>query len=125
MPIFNLLKRCTALSFLWSLGLASAPYSQERPASPRPSEATPAARPATSPPVISPELLSDRRVTFRLRAPQAREVTVSGEWGGQPQALTKDEQGVWSATIGPLPPEIYGYNFTVDSSGLPIRAMPL
>jgi enterochelin esterase family protein len=53
-------------------------------------------------------------VTFRLRAPKANEVTVSGEWGGQPQALTKDEQGVWSATIGPLAPEIYGYSFSVD-----------
>jgi len=53
-------------------------------------------------------------VTFRLRAPQAREVTVSGEWGGKPQELAKDEQGIWSATIGPLAPEIYGYSFTVD-----------
>ena len=107
MTTFNLLKRCTALSFLWSLGLASALYSQDRPA-------PPPARPSTSPPVISPELLSDRRVTFRLRAPQAREVTVSGEWGGKPQELAKDEQGIWSATIGPLAPEIYGYSFTVD-----------
>jgi enterochelin esterase-like enzyme len=107
MTIFNLVKRCTALSFLGSLGVASALYSQDRPA-------PPPARPATAPPVISPELLSDRRVTFRIRAPKADEVTVSGEWGGQPQTLTKDEQGVWSATIGPLAPEIYGYSFTVD-----------
>jgi enterochelin esterase-like enzyme len=107
MTIFNLVKRCTALSFLGSLGVASALYSQDRPA-------PPPARPATAPPVISPELLSDRRVTFRIRAPKADEVTVSGEWGGQPRTLTKDEQGVWSATIGPLAPEIYGYSFTVD-----------
>jgi len=41
-------------------------------------------------------------------------VTISGEWARQPQALAKDEQGVWSVTIGPLAPEIYGYAFSVD-----------
>jgi len=114
MTILNLVNRCFVLSFVGSLGLASVLYSQERPASPQRPEATPPARPVTPPPVISPELLADRRVTFRVRAPKANEVTVSGEWGGTPQALTKDEQGIWSATIGPLAPEIYGYNFNVD-----------
>jgi enterochelin esterase-like enzyme len=28
--------------------------------------------------------------------------------------MTKDEQGVWSATIGPLVPDWYSYTFTVD-----------
>jgi enterochelin esterase family protein len=28
--------------------------------------------------------------------------------------LAKDEQGVWSVTVGPLAPEIYGYAFSVD-----------
>ena len=26
----------------------------------------------------------------------------------------KDADGVWSVTIGPLAPEIYAYNFTID-----------
>jgi len=34
----------------------------------------------------------DGRVTFRMRAPNAREVTVTGI--GMPLAMTKDEQGV-------------------------------
>jgi enterochelin esterase family protein len=63
---------------------------------------------------VSPEVHSDRRVTFRLRAPGAKEVTVSGEWGGGSQALTRDDQGVWSVTLGPLEPDLYGYSFSVD-----------
>lgn len=29
-------------------------------------------------------------------------------------ALSKDENGVWSTTVGPLEPELYGYTFVVD-----------
>ena len=29
-------------------------------------------------------------------------------------ALTKDADGVWSVTVGPLEPDIYEYHFTVD-----------
>jgi hypothetical protein len=28
--------------------------------------------------------------------------------------MEKDENGLWSVTIGPLEPEIYNYNFTID-----------
>jgi enterochelin esterase family protein len=64
-------------------------------------------------PIISPEVQPDGRVTFRLRAPQAREVSVAGEWGpGAP--MTRDTAGVWSVTVGPLNPDLYGYGFTVD-----------
>jgi enterochelin esterase-like enzyme len=64
--------------------------------------------------VKSPEIASDRRVTFRLRAPSATEVTVSGEFmsGGRP--LVKDSGGIWTFTTDPLPPEIYDYNFTIN-----------
>jgi enterochelin esterase-like enzyme len=72
------------------------------------------ARPARAPGIVSPELQADRHVTFRLRAPLAKEVTVSGDWGGGPTALTKDTEGIWSVTIGPLAPELYGYGFSVD-----------
>jgi len=64
--------------------------------------------------VRSPEVGPDRRVTFRLRAPQATEVTVSGEFQSGSVAMTKDSAGVWSVTVGPLKPEIYNYNFTID-----------
>jgi enterochelin esterase-like enzyme len=62
----------------------------------------------------SPEVQPDRRVTFRLRAPNANEVTMRGDWMSAAEKLTKDDQGVWSITLGPLAPAIYSYTFTVD-----------
>ncbi len=52
-------------------------------------------------PVRSPEVHPDRTVTFRLRAPQAAQVELSGEvlQGKPPQAMTKSSDGVWSITI--------------------------
>ena len=69
----------------------------------------------------SPDVHSDRRVTFRLRAPDAARVELIGEvlQGKGPQAMTKDAEGVWSVTIGPLPPEIWIYNFRIEGVDLP------
>jgi enterochelin esterase family protein len=53
-------------------------------------------------------------VTFRLRAPAATEVTLTGEFMKGSKPLEKDAGGVWSVTVGPIEPEIYNYNFTVD-----------
>ena len=33
---------------------------------------------------------------------------------GNPAAMTKDETGVWSVTVGPLAPGLYDYGFSVD-----------
>ena len=62
---------------------------------------------------VSPEVHADRTVTFRLRAPKAAEVSVSGEIGAAGK-MTKDDKGVWSVTVGPLAPNIYDYGFNVD-----------
>jgi enterochelin esterase-like enzyme len=72
------------------------------------------AQPAATP--VSPDVQSDRRVTLRLLAPKASEVTVSGDWlpAGASEKLTRDDAGVWSVTVGPLEPSIYIYSFTVD-----------
>jgi enterochelin esterase-like enzyme len=67
-----------------------------------------------APRVSSPEVLPDRRVTFRLAAPKASEVQVSGEFMRGSTNLEKNDDGVWSVTVGPLAPEIYHYNFTID-----------
>ncbi|HWA08743.1 MAG TPA: alpha/beta hydrolase-fold protein [Opitutaceae bacterium] len=64
--------------------------------------------------LASPEISADRRVTFRLSAPKATEVSVSGEFMAGSKALEKGADGVWSVTVGPIDPEIYYYNFTVD-----------
>jgi enterochelin esterase-like enzyme len=77
----------------------------------------PAGPPASRTPAVrSPEVHPDRRVTFRLYAPRATEVTVSGEFeaGAPAHKLTKDAQGIWSVTVGPFAPEIYEYDFIVD-----------
>jgi enterochelin esterase-like enzyme len=63
--------------------------------------------------LTSPEIGSDRRVTFRLRAPDAKTVMVSGDFGSDTN-MQKTDDGVWSVTVGPLDPEMYVYYFTVD-----------
>ena len=69
---------------------------------------------------VSPQVQADRRVTFRIRAPKASEVTINGDWmpPRTQEKLSKDESGVWSITLGPLEPGIAIYNFVVD--GVPI-----
>jgi enterochelin esterase family protein len=73
------------------------------------------------PAVRSPEVHGDRRVTFRLRAPEAARVELVGEVlrGTGPQVMTKSADGVWSITVGPLPPEIWIYNFRIEGVDLP------
>jgi len=70
------------------------------------------------PSVVSPEVHADRTVTFRFLAPSAREVALGADLDGTPHPMTKDSNGVWSVTVGPLPPEIYAYTFNAD--GLPV-----
>lgn len=68
---------------------------------------------AQSPAIVSPEVHPDKRVTFRYRAPNAKEVMMSLE-GAQRAAMQKDESGVWSITTAALEPDLYGYSFVVD-----------
>src|SRR4051812_48703721 len=56
----------------------------------------------------SPEVSADSRVTFRLRAPNAKEVAVTGLPGGR-LAMQRDDQGVWSITTEALKPDMYSY----------------
>src|SRR5438093_1437176 len=63
-------------------------------------------------PPAEPEIGPGGKVTFRLTAPKASEVSVTGEWG-KPEPMTKDANGVWSATLT-LAPNIYWYLFQVD-----------
>src|SRR5215212_10112553 len=75
---------------------------------------TPAPKNPTAPPVVSPEILPDGHVTFRLRAPNAKAVSVSGQFQKGPAPMTKDDAGLWSVTVGPVASDIYEYSFTVD-----------
>ncbi len=66
--------------------------------------------------LVSPEVQPDRRVTFRVRAPKASDVSLSMDYmpAGTREKMTKDSEGVWSVTIGPLDPTVYIYSFNVD-----------
>ena len=78
--------------------------------------------------VSSPQVNDDKSVTFRLVAPQADTVQVTGDFlpsekvqtpmgevdGPGKALLTKNEEGVWSFTTSALAPELYNYAFIVD-----------
>ena len=69
------------------------------------------------PAVISPEVSTDRRITFRILAPQAQQVRMNASDipnMGQTATLTKGDAGVWSTTVGPVEPGSYRYTFNVD-----------
>ena len=71
--------------------------------------------------LVSPEVHPDRTVTFRLRAPQASVVTLTGDWlatlatsTGGAIPMAKDSTGVWSVTTPPLEATVHLYFFTMD-----------
>ena len=64
--------------------------------------------------VISPQINADNTVTFRFRSPLSKEVKLSVQSEKAHVPMTKDTTGVWSATIGPVKPDIYPYHFLVD-----------
>ena len=74
------------------------------------------------PVVNSPEVLSDRRITFRVLAPDAQKVELRspgdipgvGGRGVAPPQLTKNAEGVWEGTFGPVPAGAYRYVFVVN-----------
>ncbi len=83
-------------------------------------------------PLVSPQIADDRRVTFRIFAPQASTVTVGGDINqglnhdattpgtvaSSPASgisMTKGAQGVWSGTSAlPMKPGAWRYHFVVD-----------
>ena len=99
-----------ALSAIFGAVLASSFSSESR------AQGTPQRTPTPNDTLVSTEVLSDRRVTFRIYAPKASEVTLRGDWMGttEPVKLEKNDQGVWSVTVGPLTPDFYNYSFNVD-----------
>ena len=130
-------------------GLCGTALWAQAPSAPAGAPAAPGAGRAAGPgrggpAVVSPEILADGRVTFRILAPQATTVTVTGDvngslvpapggaapalpppagaapgagrGGGTPAVtMAKGENGVWSGTTTrPVKPGAWRYNFTVD-----------
>jgi enterochelin esterase-like enzyme len=69
-----------------------------------------------------PAVNADGTVTFCLTAPQATNVQLNFQnmVGRSPAAdaspMTKQDNGIWVITIGPLDPNLYGYGFIVDGA---------
>jgi hypothetical protein len=104
---------------------AQAPAAQQVPGAQAPGAQAPATPPtvgrggrggARGPAVVSPEVRPDRTVVFRLPAQQAQMVAVRGsDLAGLGQAqFTKGDNGIWEATVGPVNPGAYRYNFIID-----------
>lgn len=72
----------------------------------------------------SPKVHPDKRVTFRIEAPNAKEVFLALE-GRQRQLMQKDDKGLWSITTEALEPDFYGYSFMADGVRLIDPANPL
>lgn len=73
------------------------------------------------PSIVSPEVHANNTVTFRLEAPEAKEVRLTGDWlpseGWTPGSLkmARDSNGLWTLTTEPLRSDLLMYNFLIDS----------
>ena len=81
-------------------------------------------QPARQEAIASPEICEDRSVTFRLRAPQAGEVVLRGQWRKQAQPLVRAANGVWTLTTEPIEAGVWEYSFAVDGLNLIDPANP-
>jgi len=79
------------------------------------------------PQLVSPEINSNNTVTFRMSAPGAQKVQITGDFLTQvietqygtfetqgTVDMVKDERGTWTYTSEVLKPELYTYNMIVD-----------
>ncbi len=64
--------------------------------------------------LVSVEANADGSATFRIYAPNAQNVGLSGDIMAMGAQFTKAENGVWSLTLPNVNPGAYRYNFTVD-----------
>ena len=64
----------------------------------------------------SPELNADGTVTFRLKAPEAQKVAISGDFLEKGFAQMEQKDGMWTYTSPVLAPELYSYRFYVDGA---------
>jgi enterochelin esterase family protein len=57
-----------------------------------------------------------KMVTFSIYAPDASQVSISGDFlqSWSPLDLSRDSSGIWSVQTGPLHPDLYTYDFRVD-----------
>jgi enterochelin esterase family protein len=69
--------------------------------------------------INTPDVSDDHMVTFRVKAPDANTVLLSGNVllglkVQKPVPFTKGPDGIWILKVGPLAPEIYYYKIIID-----------
>lgn len=70
--------------------------------------------------IVSPEINPDNSVTFRIKVPHAKAVSVNGNldanngFANITHEMKKGDDDIWTYTTQILPPELYRYHFIVD-----------
>ena len=82
---------------------------------PPPAAAGPVPAPTNVPGQEFPKIHPDGRVTFRLKAPEAKSVALNY---GQPHPMEKDAEGNWTITFGPIALGFHYYTFLVDGANV-------
>ncbi len=62
-----------------------------------------------------PKINSERRAQFKIKAPDAKEVSVNI---GKPLTITKSDDGVWTITTAPLDPGFHFYRLLIDGASV-------
>jgi enterochelin esterase-like enzyme len=92
-------------------------HAQEAPRPAAAAQPAPAG-PPRPPQYTSPEVAADGKVTFRIHAPNAQAVRVSGSdiqgLTREAAQMTKGDDGIWQVTVSTPEPGSYRYNFDVD-----------
>lgn len=76
--------------------------------------AAPLSAQRTAPRYTALDIGPDRSVTFRIQAPDANQVVVWGSWDPSQRINMTKQDSLWVATVGPLEPNAYEYEYVVD-----------
>lgn len=104
------------------------PLPAQNAATPAPAPASTAAatpRPQRPPPAPPTKIEADGKVTFWLRAPQAKSVVIKGQWqkgdwqkDALPLTRTESKEGDWTLVVDKVPPGVWEYWFEVDGTNV-------
>lgn len=66
-------------------------------------------------PIISPEYKADG-IVFRIKAPEAKSVTLCAEQFADPLTMSRDSEGVWEVELKDCIYDLFTYHFIVDGT---------
>lgn len=68
----------------------------------------------TPPDYTAIEILKDKSVQFRIKAPEANSVVVWGSWNPAERIEMIKKDSLFEAKVGPLEPNVYEYEYVID-----------